>query len=117
VVVVVKKRKDEMNGSPHQLCCPKCHGTAFAHFIQNIPIAPFIPDMGLAHFIAYQWQVCTTCGWNTGIPPEAKNKREFNKLVEWSRAKQLEGLRRVTYGYKPSQEDINNSFQMVEDAD
>ena len=108
-------KKEEIDSSPHQMCCPKCKGIEFTHFFQNIPIVPFIPNMGLAHFIAYQWQVCTKCGWNTGIPPEVKNKRDFNKLIEWVRAKQLEGLRRMTYEYKPSQEDIDNSFQMVED--
>lgn len=111
-----KKDKDTViDGSPHQLCCPKCKGTEFTHFIRNIPIAPFIPEYGLAHFLPYQWEVCTKCGWSTGTPPEYIGRNAFRKLVEWSKSMQLEGLRRMSFGYKPTQLDIDNSFQYVED--
>ena len=111
------KKTQEIDGSPHQLCCPKCSGKEFNYYIQNIPAAPFIPKYGFASFIPYQWEVCAKCGWNTGIPPSGEGTKGFHELVEWSRAKALEGLRRCSYGYKATEDEILDSFKFVDEVE
>ena len=111
-----KTEKIEVDGSPHQLCCPKCKGTEFNNYLQNVPLAPFLPESGFANFVPCLWQVCVKCGWDTGKTPIGNNKRNFKKLIEWSRAKQLEGLRRMSYGYKQTQEEIDNCFKKVDEC-